>query len=506
MGLTLIKWIGITAAVIAVVIAVAIAVMPWGWLKAYAMDRASVAIGRKVTIENIDLVDLSLTPRIRMEKARLENTTWSDRPYMLVIPKLAFSIDLLALLKGRLVLSDVDIEQPKLHLAISRKGKPNWAFLTAQPANGKTAIPIIKHWRINNARATYRNLRSGNSLKGTIGSAEGMIEGAGRHVWLQGNGQLEGKSWRLTSDIGALLDRGRAQQSNKIQVRLKLGNTKAEIDGSVMRPLNFNEFELDFMVKGRDPASLEQLAPVALPHLPRYRFEGRLKRTIDTWSIEDLTGSVGVSDISGDLSLKTGGERIWLHANLASDKIDFVQLFGPAEPGGGDQVIPEATIDVSPLRALDAQVVYQATRVYVPGTTFDEVSAELMLNNGHLIFKPLKFDYLGGTFDSHIEVAANKRPVHTSLQVDLQQLSLNRILAKIGAADQASGTINGHIDLDGHGRSPADFAASADGDVWLTMKKGRIDAMLIEKAGLDIAEMLALASEQKSAQANTRCT
>jgi hypothetical protein len=49
MGLMLIKWIGIIAAVIAVVIAVAIAVMPWGWLKAYAMDRASVAIGRKVT-------------------------------------------------------------------------------------------------------------------------------------------------------------------------------------------------------------------------------------------------------------------------------------------------------------------------------------------------------------------------------------------------------------------------------------------------------------------------
>jgi uncharacterized protein involved in outer membrane biogenesis len=81
MGLTLIKWVGIIAAVIAVVIAVAIAVMPWGWLKAYAMDRASVAIGRKLTVENIDLVDLSLTPRIRLEKAKLENTTWSDRPY-----------------------------------------------------------------------------------------------------------------------------------------------------------------------------------------------------------------------------------------------------------------------------------------------------------------------------------------------------------------------------------------------------------------------------------------
>jgi hypothetical protein len=251
---------------------------------------------------------------------------------MLVIPKLAFSIDLLALLKGSLVLLNVDIEQPKLHLAISRKGKPNWAFLTAQPANGKPAIPIIEHWRINNARATYRSLRSGNSLKGTIGSAEGMIEGAERHVWLQGNGQLEGKPWRLTSNISALLDRGRAQQSNKIQVRLKLGNTKAEIDGSVMRPLNFNEFELDFMVKGRDPASLEQLAPVALPHFPRYRFEGRLKHTADTWSIEDLTGSVGVSDISGDLSLKTGANGYGYMPILRPTRLTSCNYLGLLSP------------------------------------------------------------------------------------------------------------------------------------------------------------------------------
>ena len=145
MGLTLIKWIGIIAAVIAIASAVAIAVMPWEWVKAYAMDRASAAIGRKLTVENIDLVDLSLTPRIRLEKARLENTTWSDRPYMLVIPQLAFSIDLLALLKSGIVLSDVDIKQPKLHLAMPRKGKPNWAFLTAQSANDKPAIPIIEH-------------------------------------------------------------------------------------------------------------------------------------------------------------------------------------------------------------------------------------------------------------------------------------------------------------------------------------------------------------------------
>src|SRR5215212_1171430 len=130
-----------------------------------------------------------------------------------------------------------------------------------------------------------------------------------------------------------------------------------------------------------------------------------------------------------------------------------------------------------------------------------------MLKHGHLALKPLKFDHLGGTFDSHMEVAANKRPLQTSLQVKLQQLSLKENLFRLGAKGEASGIFNGDINLGrGSDRSPADFAAPADDSLWLVMKNGRIVAPLLETVGLNIFESLALMHSGGSISTVSRCT
>jgi AsmA family protein len=113
---------------------------------------------------------------------------------------------------------------------------------------------------------------------------------------------------------------------------------------------------------------------------------------------------------------------------------------------------------------------------------------------------------LGVHFDSHIEVAANKRPLQTSLQVKFQQLGLKEILSGLGAKGEASGIINGDINLEGSGRSPADFVAPADDSLWLVMKYGRIDAPLLEAVGLNIFELLALMHSGGSIATDSRCT
>ncbi|MGH8504130.1 MAG: AsmA family protein [Gammaproteobacteria bacterium] len=507
--LSAVKRLGVTAAVIVVAAALTIAIVGWGWVKPYVTNRVSEALGRELSIGQIDLVQLSLTPRIHLEGVRLKNAVWSDKPYMLKVRRLAFNIDLLNLILGRAVLSNVEVQQPRLHLAVSQKGTPNWAFITGQGSSGeslagKPMIPIVAHWEIDNGRVTYRNPRSDTALAGTVASAQGVIAGAGRRVSIQGEGRLEGKPWRLTAELDSLLNRD-GPQPKEIYARITLGETQAEIDGSIAQPPKLDKFELHFTLEGTDPPNLGQVAPVALPYLPPYRFEGRLTRDGNIWALEKLTANVGVSDLSGDLWLATGSERMRLRANLVSDKIDLVQIFGPAKPRRRGPVIADTAIDVSLLRAFNAKIGYRATRIYVPGATFAHIATQLSLDGGHLTFDPLKFDYLGGTFDSRIEVAASDKPVQTWLDAKLQKLSLNEILAKVDAADQATGVISGYIGLQGEGRSPADFAASADGLVWLVLQDGRIDELLIEKAGLGLIESLSLIDDDETESVST-CT
>lgn len=504
---TVIKWLVVIVAAIGVVASIAVVTgIDRGWVKNYAINRVSAALGRELSIRDVSLVDLSLTPRIRLAQIELENAAWSDEPYMLQVRRLAFGIDLIALLKGRIALTDIRIEQPSLHLSVSADGKPNWGFLTGQSRAGKPSLTLFADWRIDKGRVTYHDSRSNLTHKGAVASAQGMIDSRRRRVSLRGNGQLKGQRWRLAADFsGSVADNDR-HQSAKVHARLTLGDTLAKVDGSVAPPLDFDNFALDFTLKGRNPAVLNPIAPVSLPHLPPYRAQGRLRRNGDAWSINNLVGNVGLSDVSGDLSLKTGGERMWLRADLVSEKLDFVQISGPAEAGGNGPVFSDAAIDVSPLRVLDARIRYQAGRLYMPGSTFDDIYTELLLKRGHLTLNPLKFDNLGGTFDSHIDVVANARPVRTSLKVELQHLSLNEILATFGLANQATGIISGRIDLDGRGRSAAEFAGSANGSFSLIMKNGRLNALLVEKAGLDVFESLALMRDEEPDAAVSGCT
>jgi hypothetical protein len=50
--------------------------------------------------------------------------------------------------------------------------------------------------------------------------------------------------------------------------------------------------------------------------------------------------------------------------------------------------------------------------------------------------------------------------------------------------------VNGRIDLAGHGNSIADMLGTADGSVHLGMGQGRFSNLLLELAGLDVAESL----------------
>ncbi|HKF95797.1 MAG TPA: hypothetical protein VKB96_14630 [Gammaproteobacteria bacterium] len=78
----------------------------------------------------------------------------------------------------------------------------------------------------------------------------------------------------------------------------------------------------------------------------------------------------GVSNVAGDISLATGGKWMQLHINLVYDKLDFVQIFGSVGLSGNGPIFSDTLINVSRLQMLDAQIRYQAKRIYMPGPTF----------------------------------------------------------------------------------------------------------------------------------------
>lgn len=85
---------------------------------------------------------------------------------------------------------------------------------------------------------------------------------------------------------------------------------------------------------------------------------------------------------------------------------------------------------------------------------------------------------------------ARKDTLQTSAKIHARGLQLPKLFPGRDLTDTSIGRIGGEIDLHGSGNSVAKMLANADGDVGLLMGSGRISNLLLEYAGIDIAESL----------------
>jgi uncharacterized protein involved in outer membrane biogenesis len=91
-----------------------------------------------------------------------------------------------------------------------------------------------------------------------------------------------------------------------------------------------------------------------------------------------------------------------------------------------------------------------------------------------------------------------------ALDLDLEKMQLPKLMPKVESMKDALGTLSGDIDLRGEGNSAATVMASADGEFSVIMGRGRMSNLLLELAGLDIAEAAALLIG-KDRQVTLRC-
>ena len=160
---TFFRWLGLVIVVLGVVIGVGLFVFDWSWAKGYVAGQAGEVLGRTVTIGDLE-VDLALEPIIRASSIRIENVSWGSQPHLLELSQLMFQIDLLELLKGRIVLPEIELIQPVANLDQSKQGQFNWAALgtashqrSSEQSGRSIALPTVERLRLQNGRLVYRD-------------------------------------------------------------------------------------------------------------------------------------------------------------------------------------------------------------------------------------------------------------------------------------------------------------------------------------------------------------
>jgi uncharacterized protein involved in outer membrane biogenesis len=110
--------LGLIALVLGIVLTIRI--IGWDWIKDFLQQMISTTTGRNFTISGDLDIDLALNPCVRMEEdVRLENTPWNRFPNIAKAGALGLCIDLVEVLQGRIIIPELSIRKPVVHLALS---------------------------------------------------------------------------------------------------------------------------------------------------------------------------------------------------------------------------------------------------------------------------------------------------------------------------------------------------------------------------------------------------
>ena len=517
--------------VIVIALIVFLWVFDWNWFKHPIERRVQAATGREFTIEGDLKVHLGLVPILRVDGLRLGNAAWAVDPDMARVGNLEIGIRLLPLLRGRIELPVVRLDKPYLSLERNEDGEGNWMFDAQEKDNDSSPG---KPWRIEQLVVTGGELRVHEPKLRTDLRLE--INTAGRDalaieedaktakqshenpatsasgpapLLLKGDGRYRDGAFQLSGRVDSPLELRDSEKPYHIDMRATAGATHAHIKGDLIAPMQMEDINLFFALSGHNLADLHKLLGIVLPDSPPYSLAGELGHSGALWSYKEFSGTVGESDLRGDISVDTGRKRWLLRGDLASKelKLDDLSGFLGAGPGAkkdataspqqrqealrretDPRVLPHHEYNLAKLRSMDADVSLDAKHISADSVPVEAMKVHLRLEDGLLRLDPLEMKVADGSVAGTVQLDARPNPIESALDLKARSLDLPKLMPSMKA--QNVGRVGGYVKLKGRGNSVGDMLGTADGEAGIAMGRGRLSNLMLELAGLDIAESL----------------
>ncbi|GAB2491365.1 AsmA family protein [Arenimonas alkanexedens] len=475
----------------------------WNWYKRPVQLAVESATGRSFRIEGDLDVNLALfRPTVVANGVVLGNTEWSEQDEMLRVERAEIQWAFWHLFTGRVYLPQVRLTGAALHLERDQDRRANWRFSDEPKDDSIPAYsPDIGQLWLTDSRLRLVEKPFRTDLAVELSSGRPADGEYFPPLLLSGTGTLRDNDFQLQGRIDSPTQLAESDEPFRIDLEARAGATRARATGSLVTPLQLEDFDLGFEISGDDMAQLYPLLGLAIPTTSAYQLEGRLARVAEVWSYRDMQGVMGDSDLAGEVIIDATGERTLLRADLQSERLDFDDLAGfvggqprvgegaqPVQATPGARLFPDKAYEVDKLRAMDADVRLRARRVTSPALPLESMDGHLLLEDGLLRLDPLSMGIGGGQVDAVIELDARQSPLAANVQLTARRLELPKLVPD--SAPESTGRIGAQIALRGRGDSVADFMASANGDLDLAMGPGRISNLTLELAGLDFAEAL----------------
>lgn len=292
-----------------------------------------------------------------------------------------------------------------------------------------------------------------------------------------------------------------------VTLRGNIGKALLSFDGTVRDLLVSQGLAGNYTLSGPSLAAVGEPLGVTLPSTPAFAMQGKLTREGPRWTTNVSKATIGKSHLSGDFEfLKPENAVPKLTGELRGRELWLADL-GPAVgvPANPDapkasrpsRVLPDKQFDLPSLRAMNANVNVKLAR-FESGTALlqaaEPLNARIVLQDGVLELRDIDARVARGQLAGRmlLDGRAPRAKWQARLRVAGVHLEQWLNLERKNGQRWVTGVMGGRIALDGTGRSTAELLGSADGRMVLYWTDGTVSHLIVEAAGLDIAQGLGM--------------
>lgn len=503
MGLVRRRWvrIGVPSAGLVLLLLIA-AAFPWGILKGTIQDRLSARFGRPVTIASMRRIDtVGFTPTLEIRGVRVPQPRWAGGGDFARVAQAQATFSIWPLLTGRFQPRDVRIRGLRLALARSAGGRTNWTRPGDEKRGGNDAV-ALNSLIVSDSVIVYRDAKrdrqvsarfSADPHAGIRASGSGTIRGTAVTVSLSGP-PVEadaGRPWPFSAGIGG-------------------SDLAMTARGSMDHPLDTDHMTLDVTARASDLRLIDAVIEAGLFGSQPVRLAAHVRRDAPRWTIRGLHGTIGRSDLAGDLVVDQRGGRTRLDGTVTARQLafeDFSSDRGLAQGAAlerriGLRLVPDTRIDLSHIDTADGRIDFRILHILgeTGPSTLQSMRGTAVLDHRTLTLAPFTIGLTRGTIGGHVVVDQGSRRVPT-VTIDLA-LTGSSITALAGGGGDVTGTVSGHARLKGRGVTVRAAVGNSDGSIGLVARDGVLPARIADALGFDAGRALFASGDDR---AGLRC-
>jgi uncharacterized protein involved in outer membrane biogenesis len=501
------RWCGITLLAVLIAALITLYFLDWNQMRGPIGRYLSYRTGREVRIDgNLGVRLFTLQPRIDVGGLYVGNPAWVGTPQAARLKQARVEVRLLPLLFGNLILPLVQVDEPDLLVVRDSSGRTNWDSKNGQAPNQAFHLPPIQRFLINKGHVEIHDAVRKLRFVGTVTSSE---EQGGRTAafTLNGDGTLNKSKFRADVKGGPLLNVD-ASKPYSFTADVKAGETHAVVQGAITEPFHLDKFGASINLTGPTLSDLYFLTGLALPNTPSYRMTLGVQRQGMFYRLSDISGVLGSTDLSGNLTVDASGPVPVLGGRLASRSLNFADL--GALIGGGSHapvptkyLLPETVLHTERLRQTNAEIDYSAGTIKSQDFPLTGLDTHVSLQGGVLNLKPLAFGLTQGKLSGSLKVDARKQVPVTAIDARITDVHAENFIK--GTDKPIQGMLEARAILTGTGNSVHAAASSANGTFTAVVPNGGMRHSLAEWMGVDVLTALSLNLGGDSGYTNLRC-